>query len=111
MRVLLCGGEAFVTEQLLDAPQIHAAVEQMGGKRVTQRVRGDRVETQASGAPAAAARIPSPSPSSMGPSPAWPISPERATSVANWMFRPGFIGPSDPMAMGTPALSNDFIGM
>jgi len=38
-RVDLCTGKMFVAEQLLDRAQVGAAIEQMSGKRVAQRVR------------------------------------------------------------------------
>ena len=41
MRVELCRGDTRMTEQLLDDPQVGAALEEMGGKRVAQGVRAD----------------------------------------------------------------------
>ena len=43
VRVDLRRREALVAEQLLDDPQVRAAVEQMGRERVPQRVRRDAV--------------------------------------------------------------------
>lgn len=41
VRVDLGTGEAFVTEEFLDDPEVGAAVEQVGGKGMAQGVRGD----------------------------------------------------------------------
>ena len=41
VRIALRGRQLHVTQQLLDRAQIGAALEQMAGERVTQRVRAD----------------------------------------------------------------------
>ena len=38
VRVALCGRDVGVPEHLLDAPQVGAALEQMGGERVAQKM-------------------------------------------------------------------------